>query len=82
MVFLCGSLLNGSQMSKKLLRNFSRYLTKAIRCCTPEISVGISISKMALIFAGSALIPSGVSRWPINLTSLKLDLNLSALNFM
>ena len=82
MVSLCVSLLNGSQMSKRLLRNFPRYLTKPIRRFTPEISVGFSISKMALIFAGSALIPSGVSRWPINLTSLKLNLNFSAFNFM
>ena len=69
-------------MSERLFRNFPKYLTMPISRCTPETSVGVSISKMALIFAGSALTPSRVRRCPIKETSSHLNLNSSASNLM
>ncbi len=62
--------------------NFPEYVTMPRYCCSSFLLCGLCTFLMAATFSGSGLSPSSVSRWPMYLTSLALNVQFSGFSCM
>ena len=70
--------LNGKTVSDKLWQNLLKYWHMPRKRCTPDLSVGVGISVIAVTLAGSGSTPLSVSLCPMKVTEWDLNCDFFA----
>ena len=73
---------NGLVKLERCGRKLLRYCVNPRSHCTPALSVGLGISRIALTLAGSTRRPVPVATWPMKDTSVCLSRSLSLFSLM